>query len=140
MKLEGFLLFIGIAVLIEALVNVIFTLPYFQTENKYNLYIKFLIKLLFAESITLSTVFLVQTVMIFGYLGITTFPYLDAGFSGLLIAGGPDLIKKVYQDIVSTREDIAYLDGQNEILKEKVYPINVHKDTEAEIPIKKIKK
>ena len=135
MKLEGILLFIGIAVLIEALVGVIFTLPYFQTENKYNPYLKFLIKLIFAESITLSTVFLAQTIMVFGYFGITTFPYLDAGFSGILIAGGPDLIKKIYQDIVSSREDIAYLDGQNEILKEKVYP-----KTEAEIPTKKGKK
>ena len=140
MKLEGILLFVGIAVLIETLVGVLFTLPYFQEDNRYNPYLKFFIKLLFAESITLSTVFLVQTIMVFGYFGITTFPYLDAGLSGLLIAGGPDLIKKVYQDIVSTREDIAYLDGQNEILKEKVYPINVYKDTEAEIPTKKIKK
>jgi len=120
MKLEGILLFVGIAVLIEALVGVLFTLPCFQTENKYNPYIKFLIKLLFAESITLSTVFLVQTVMIFGYLGITTFLYLDAGLTGLLIAGGPDLIKKVYQNIISSREELAKIEGQVDVLKD--YP------------------
>ena len=135
MKLEGILLFIGIAVLIEALVSVIFTLPYFQTENKYNAYIRFFIKLLFAESITLSTVFLAQTIMVFGYFGIITFSYLDAGFSGLLIAGGVDVIKKIYQDIVSNKEEIAKLQGQTEILKDIAYP-----KTEAEIPTKKGKK
>ena len=118
MKLEGFLLFIGIAVMIEALVSVIFTLPYFKTENKYNAYVRFFIKLLFAESITLSTVFLAQTVMIFGYLGIVTFSYLDAGLSGLLMAGGVDVVKKVYQDIVTNKEEIAKLVGQNEVLKD----------------------
>ena len=135
MKLEGILLFIGLAVLIEALVGVLFTLPYFQTEDEKIPYLKFFIKLLFAESITLSTVFLVQTVMIFGYFGIVIFPYLDAGLSGLLIAGGVDVVKKIYQDIVANREDVAYLDGQNEILKEKLYF-----GTKAEIPTKKGKK
>ena len=135
MKLEGILLFIGLAVLIEALVGVLFTLPYFQTEDEKIPYLKFFIKLLFAESITLSTVFLVQTVMIFGYFGIVIFPYLDAGLSGLLIAGGVDVVKKIYQDIVANREDVAYLDGQNEILKEKLYF-----GTKAEISTKKGKK
>ena len=118
MKLEGILLFVGLAILIEALVNVLFVLPCFQTEDKRIPYIKFAIKLLFAESITLSTVFLAQTIMVFGYFGIVTFSYLDAGFSGIFIAGGPDLIKKIYQDIVSSREELAKLQGQTEILKE----------------------
>ena len=135
MKLEGILLFVGLAVLIEALVGVLFTLPYFQTGDEKIPYLKFFIKLLFAESITLSTVFLVQAVMIFGYFGIVIFPYLDAGLSGLLIAGGVDVVKKIYQDIVENREDVAYLDGQNEILKEKL-----SFGTKAEISTKKGKK
>lgn len=118
MTIVGFLLFVVIAVLVEAIVGVIFTLPYFSSEDEKLPYIRFLIKLALAESITLSTVFLANTVMIFGYFNVVTFSYLDAALTGVLIAGGVDVVKKIYNDIVSSREDFAELKGQTEILKE----------------------
>ena len=121
MKLEGILYFIGVAVLIEfGLMKVLTALPYFKDENDLKVYVKFFIALIFAESITMSTVFLTQAVMVFGYFGIVTFPYLDAGLSGLLIAGGPAVIKAIYQNIISSREELAKIEGQVEVLKD--YP------------------
>ena len=44
--------------------------------------------------------------MILTYFGITTFPYLDAVLSGLMISGGSNLIHELYQTIVSFKEKI----------------------------------
>jgi len=106
MKLEGFLLFIAMAVIVETLVRIITTLPYFKKEADSISYLKFIIALGFAEAISISFVYLTKGGMLLTYVGITTFPYLDAVLSGLMISGGSNLIHELYQTIVSFKEKI----------------------------------
>jgi len=106
MKLEGILLFIAMAVVVETLVRIITTLPYFKKEADLISYLKFLISLGFAEAVSVSFVFLTKNGMILTYLGIATFPYLDAVLSGLMISGGSNLVHDLFQTIVSFKEKI----------------------------------
>jgi len=106
MKLEGILLFIAMAVVVETLVRIITTLPYFKKETDLISYLKFIIALGFAEAVSISFVYLTKGGMILTYFGITTFPYLDAVLSGLMISGGSNLIHDLFQTIVAFKEKI----------------------------------
>jgi len=106
MKLEGILLFVAMAIVVETLVRIITTLPYFKKEADLISYLKFIIALGFAEAVSISFVYLTKGGMILTYFGITTFPYLDAVLSGLMISGGSNLIHELYQTIVSFKEKI----------------------------------
>ena len=106
MKLEGILLFIAMAVVVETLVRIITTLPYFKKEVDLISYLKFIIALGFAEAVSISFVYLTKGGMILTYFGITTFPYLDAVLSGLMISGGSNLIHDLFQTIVAFKEKI----------------------------------
>ena len=78
MKLVGILLFVAMAVVVETLVRIITTLPYFKKEADLISYLKFITSLVFAQAISISFVYLTQGGMILTYFGITTFLYLDA--------------------------------------------------------------
>ena len=106
MKLEGFLLFVAMAVIVETLVRIITTLPFFKRQTDLISYLKFLISLGFAEAVSISFVYLTHGGMILTYFGIMTFPYLDAVLSGLMISGGSNLIHELYQTIVSFKEKV----------------------------------
>ena len=106
MKLEGFLLFIAMAVIVETLTRIITTLPYFKRQTDLISYLKFIVSLGFAQAISVSFVYLTKGGMILTYFGITTFPYLDAVLSGLMISGGSNLIHELYQTIISFREKV----------------------------------
>jgi hypothetical protein len=106
MKLEGILLFIAMAVVVETLVRIITTLPVFKKESDLISYLKFLISLGFAEAVSVSFVYLTKGGMILTYLGIVTFPYLDAVLSGLMISGGSNLVHDLFQTITSFKEKI----------------------------------
>ena len=106
MKLEGILLFIAMAVVVETLVRIITTLPVFKKESDLISYLKFLISLGFAEAVSISFVYLTKGGMILTYLGIVTFPYLDAVLSGLMISGGSNLVHDLFQTITSFKEKI----------------------------------
>jgi len=106
MKLEGILLFIAMAVVVETLVRIITTLPYFKKETDLISYLKFIIALGFAEVVSISFVYLTKGGMVLTYFGITTFPYLDAVLSGLMISGGSNLIHDLFQTIVAFKEKI----------------------------------
>ena len=106
MKLEGILLFIAMAIVVETLVRIITTLPYFKKESDSISYLKFIIALGFAEAVSFSFVYLTKDGMILTYFGITTFSYLDAVLSGLMISGGSNLIHELYQMITSFKEKV----------------------------------
>lgn len=106
MKLEGFLLFIAMAIIVETLTRIITSLPYFKKESDLISYLKFIIALVFAQAISVSFVYLTKSGMILTYFGITTFPYLDAVLSGLMISGGSNLMHELYQTVVSFKEKI----------------------------------
>ena len=106
MKLVGILLFVAMAVVVETLVRIITTLPYFKKEADLISYLKFIIALGFAEAVSISFVYLTQGGMILTYFGITTFLYLDAVLSGLMISGGSNLIHGLFQTIVAFKEKI----------------------------------
>ena len=106
MKLEGILLFIAMAIVVETLVRIITTLPYFKKETDLISYLKFIIALGFAEAVSISFVYLTKSGMILTYFGITTFSYLDAVLSGLMISGGSNLIHELYQTIISFKEKV----------------------------------
>ena len=106
MKLEGFLLFIAMAVIVETLTRIITTLPYFKRQTDLISYLKFVVSLGFAQAISVSFVYLTKGGMILTYFGITTFPYLDAVLSGLMISGGSNLIHELYQTIISFKEKV----------------------------------
>ena len=117
MKLEGFLLFVAMAVVVETLVRIITTLPYFKKEADLISYLKFLISLGFAEAVSISFTYLTHGGMILTYFGIMTFPYLDAVLSGLMISGGSNLIHELYQTIVSFKEKIQ---AQRDVAKKTI--------------------
>jgi len=118
MKLEGFLLFVAMAVIVETLVRIITTLPFFKKQTDLISYLKFLISLGFAEAVSISFVYLTHGGMILTYFGITTFPYLDAVLSGLMISGGSNLIHELYQTIVSFKEKVqAQVETQKAIVE-----------------------
>ncbi len=106
MKLEGFLLFIAMAVIVETLTRIITTLPFFKRQTDLISYLKFVVSLGFAQAISVSFVYLTKGGMILTYFGITTFPYLDAVLSGLMISGGSNLIHELYQTIISFKEKV----------------------------------
>jgi len=106
MKLEGFLLFIAMAVIVETLTRIITTLPFFKKQTDLISYLKFIVSLGFAQAISVSFVYLTKGGMILTYFGITTFPYLDAVLSGLMISGGSNLIHELYQTIISFKEKV----------------------------------
>jgi len=42
--------------------------------------------------------------MLFNYFGITTFKYVDAFFSGIIIGGGSNVVHDLYETIVNYKE------------------------------------
>lgn len=106
MILQGFLLWIGMSVLITTIGNLIFRFSYFQQDLKKISDLKLIIVLILSEIASISYVLFNQTAGIFSLWGINFYPIEDAVFSGFLIWGGADVLYQIYTTILSYKERI----------------------------------
>jgi hypothetical protein len=106
MKLEGFLLWVGMSVLVTTLGNALFRFSWFDKDTTIVKNTKVAIVMLISEIVSISYVILNHTYGIFGLWGIAIYPIEDAIFSGILISGGADFVYQIYQTVVSFKEKV----------------------------------
>ena len=114
MHLEGFLLWLGMSVLITSVGNAIFRFSYFQEKSKKVSDIKFLIIIAISEIVMISFIKVNGVLGIFGYFGITIYPLEDGILSGLLVSMGSNFVYQIYKAIANYKD---LLNAKREIVK-----------------------
>ena len=107
MVLTGFLLWIGMSVLIVAVGNAIFRFSFFQEETKQVSDIKFAVVIAISEIVMISFVLTNRVLGIFGYFGIFLPAIEDGILSGLLVSMGSNFVYELYKAINNYKELLA---------------------------------
>jgi hypothetical protein len=120
MVLQGFLLWVGMSVLITTTANAIFRLSWFSKQSDFITNLKIIIVILLSEAVSVSYVLLNQTSGIFGLWGIRIYPLEDAILSGILISGGADFVYQIWATISSYKEKVKAEALQEKTLAERM--------------------
>jgi len=104
MKLTGFLMWIGMSILVTAVGNAIFRFSYFQQKTKRVGDLKLTIVIAISEAVMISFVQLNNVLGIFGYWGIDIYPLEDAILSGLIVSLGANSVYEIYKSMVNYRQ------------------------------------
>ena len=120
MKLTGFLMWVGMSVLVTSVGNAIFRFSYFQQKTKKVGDIKFLIVIAIAEAVMISFVQVNHVLGIFGYFGINIYPIEDAILSGLLVSLGGNFVYQIYKAMSNYKDLLnAKKETEEKLAKEK---------------------
>ncbi|MEM3541200.1 MAG: hypothetical protein QXF86_03220 [Candidatus Bilamarchaeaceae archaeon] len=106
MILQGFLLWVGMSVLVTTVANALFRFSFFESDSNLIKNLKILIVIVLSELVSISYVLLNDAVGIFGLWGIVIYKLEDAILSGILISGGADFVYQIYKTIVSFKEKV----------------------------------
>jgi len=104
MKLSGFLMWVGMSVLVTSVGNAIFRFSYFQQKTKKVGDLKLAIVIAISEAVMISFVQLNNVLGIFGYWGINIYPLEDAILSGLIVSLGANGVYEIYKSIMNYRQ------------------------------------
>ena len=116
MKLTGFLLWIGMSVLVSYTGTVIFRFSVFKKEKIWRFKtsdVKLFIMIALSEIVMISYIHLNTVLGIFGYFGIFLYPLEDAILSGVLVSAGSDFLYQIYKTILNYKD---LLNAKKELL------------------------